>query len=55
MGPDKLVVTTLQESDLPDLLSYANNLIDEDTFVLLSGHHLTKKHEKKMKNGISLL
>lgn len=43
----EVVVTTLQESDLPDLLTYANNLIDEDTFVLLSGDHLTRKHEKK--------
>ncbi len=43
----EVIVTTLQDSDLPDLLIYANNLIDEDTFVLLSGNHLTQKHEKK--------
>ena len=43
----EVVVTTLQKSDLDDLLTYANNLIDEDTFVLLSGDHLTRKHEKK--------
>lgn len=43
----EVIVTTLQDSDLPDLLAYANNLIDEDTFILLSGNHLTRKHEKK--------
>ena len=43
----EIIVTTLQASDLPDLLAYANNLIDEDTFVLLSGNHLTYEHEKK--------
>lgn len=43
----KVIVRTLQESDLPDLLTYANHLIDEDTFILLSGDHLTQKHEKK--------
>ena len=42
-----VIVTTLQESDFEDLLRYANDLIDEDTFVLLSGDHLTRKHEKK--------
>lgn len=42
-----VTATTLQESDFEDLLTYANNLIDEDTFVLLSGSHLTRKHEKK--------
>ncbi|MFH0749569.1 MAG: GNAT family N-acetyltransferase [Candidatus Gottesmanbacteria bacterium] len=43
----EVIVTTLQESDLPDLLTYANNLIAEDTLVLLSGKPLTKKYEKK--------
>lgn len=42
-----VVVTALQESDFTDLLAYANNLIDEDTFVLLSGNHLTEEYEKK--------
>jgi len=42
-----VTVTTLQDSDLEDILIYANNLIDEDTFVLLSGSHLTRAHEKK--------
>jgi RimJ/RimL family protein N-acetyltransferase len=44
---EEVVVTTLQESDLPDLLTYANDLIAEDTYVLLSGTPLTKKYEKK--------
>lgn len=43
----EVIVTTLQESDVPDVHTYANNLIDEDTFVLLSGRHLTYPHEKK--------
>jgi RimJ/RimL family protein N-acetyltransferase len=42
-----VTVTTLQESDFEDLLTYANNLVDEDTYVLLSGSHLTRNHEKK--------
>ncbi|EKD67313.1 MAG: GCN5-related N-acetyltransferase, partial [uncultured bacterium] len=47
MEPVKEIkITPLQESDLSDLLAYANNLIDEDTFVLLSGNHLTYEHEK---------
>lgn len=42
-----VTVTTLAASDLDDLLAYANNLIAEDTFVLLSGKPLTLEHEKK--------
>jgi len=43
----EVIVTTLRESDLPDLLTYANNLIAEDTCILLSGAQLTKEFEKK--------
>ena len=43
----EVIVTTLQESDLPDLLTYANTLIAEDTFMLLSGAPLTEEFEKK--------
>lgn len=46
----EVVVTTLQSSDLDDLLTYANTLIDEDTFILLSEKHLTHAHEKKYVN-----
>ena len=45
-----VIVTTLQETDLADLLRYANNLIAEDTFVLLSGRPLTEEYEKKYVN-----
>ncbi|MFH0749485.1 MAG: GNAT family N-acetyltransferase [Candidatus Gottesmanbacteria bacterium] len=51
-----VVVTSLQASDLPDLLRYANDLIDEDTFVLLSGKHLTHAHEEKyVRDAIKLI
>ncbi len=49
-------VTTLALSDLNDLLVYANNLIAEDTFVLLSGKPLTKAYERTyVKNAIQLM
>lgn len=38
-------IRSLSTKDADILLSYANALIDEDTFVLLSGDHLTKSHE----------
>lgn len=38
-------IRSLGEQDTDLLLSYANALIDEDTFVLLSGDHLTHEHE----------
>jgi len=41
-----VTVTTITEGDCADLLSYANALIAEDTFVLLSGDPLTKEHEE---------
>lgn len=41
-----VTVTTLAPSDLDDLLAYANDLIAEDTFVLLSGSPLTRTYEK---------
>ncbi|MBU1327298.1 GNAT family N-acetyltransferase [Patescibacteria group bacterium] len=36
-----------RENDLDDMLSFANDLIDEDTYVLLSGKKLTRNEEKK--------
>src|SRR4030042_7164501 len=41
------VIRSLKESDVEDLLAYANNLIREDTFVMLSGKKLTRAHERK--------
>ncbi len=38
-------VTALSSKDADDLLVYANTLIHEDTFILLSGNELTKKYE----------
>lgn len=46
----EVIVTVLQKSDFKDLLMYANSLIDEDTFILLSGKHLTQAQEKKYVN-----
>lgn len=36
-----------RENDLDDMLSFANGLIAEDTYVLLSGKKLTRSEEKK--------
>jgi RimJ/RimL family protein N-acetyltransferase len=41
-----VIVTKLVESDADDLLAYANELIAEDTFILLSGLPLTKAYEE---------
>lgn len=40
-------IRSLGEHDTDILLSYANALIDEDTFVLLSGDHLTREYEEE--------
>lgn len=39
-----------KKSDLDDMLAFANSLIDEDTFVLLSGKRLTRDEEIKHLN-----
>lgn len=39
-------IRSLSHDDTDVLLSYANDLIDEDTFVLLSGDHLTLEYEE---------
>ena len=45
-----VTVTTLSLTDLDDLLAYANELIEEDTYVLLSGIPLSRVHEEKYIN-----
>lgn len=42
-----VVIRHLGRGDLDDLLTYANNLSREDTFVMLSGERLTRKQEEK--------
>lgn len=42
-----VIIRYPQESDLSDMLTFVNGLIDEDTFVMVSGKHLTLKEEKK--------
>ncbi len=39
-----------KKSDLDDMLAFANDLIEEDTFVLLSGKKLTREEEIKHLN-----
>jgi RimJ/RimL family protein N-acetyltransferase len=41
------IVRVVRSDDLDALLSYANNLIDEDTFIMLSGEHITSEYEKE--------
>lgn len=38
--------------DLDGMLSYANAMIDEDTYILLSGTHLSREYEQKFFDGI---
>jgi RimJ/RimL family protein N-acetyltransferase len=39
-----------KKSDLDDMLAFANSLIEEDTFVMLSGKRLTREEEVKHLN-----
>lgn len=41
------IIRTVSKDDLDDMLSYVNNLIDEDTYLLLSGTHLNREEESK--------
>lgn len=36
----------IRKSDFENLLSFANRLVDEDTFIMLSGNHLTRAEER---------
>ena len=38
--------------DLDGMLAYANAMIDEDTYILLSGPHLTREYEQQFFDGI---
>lgn len=53
---NKLVIRTVSLNDLDALLSYANRLVAEDTFVMLSGKPLTEKEERKyLKEAVALM
>ena len=43
----KLTIRPLGADDTHALLAFANSLIEEDTFVLLSGKPLTLAHESR--------
>ncbi len=44
---NKVIFRYPQKSDVSEMLKFANDLIEEDTFVLLSGKKLTLEEEKK--------
>ncbi len=44
---NQVVIRTLQIEDLDNLLKFANGLVDEDTFVMLSGSKLNRAEEQK--------
>lgn len=44
---NEVVIRTLQTEDLENLLKFANDLVAEDTFVMLSGSKLTQAEEQK--------
>lgn len=41
-----------KQDDLDGMLSYANAMIDEDTYILLSGPHLTREYEQQFFDGV---
>ncbi len=43
----EVIVRTVKRSDLEELRKFANDLIDEDTFIMLSGKKITSEEEKK--------
>jgi RimJ/RimL family protein N-acetyltransferase len=43
----KAVIRVIQAADFENLFEYANNLIAEDTFVMLSGEPMTREAEQK--------
>ena len=52
----KLTIRPLETGDTRALLAFANSLIDEDTFVLLSGKPLTLAHESRyVSEALSLI
>lgn len=45
---NEVTVRYIEEPDLDELLRFANNLISEDTFILLSGNKITREEEQKL-------
>lgn len=43
-----VIIRYLKKDDLDAMLAFANRLIDEDTFVLLSGRKVTRKEEQTL-------
>lgn len=41
-----------EPNDLDGMLSYANAMIDEDTFILLNGKQLTREYEQQFLDGV---
>ena len=47
-----VIIRTVKRSDLEGLQKFANDLIDEDTFIMLSGKKITFAEEKKYLDGV---
>lgn len=49
---NQVTIRYIQKNDLEDLLKFANDLIAEDTFIMLSGNKITREQEEKYLNEI---